>query len=315
VADGEIAKPDRKMKKIIPLISAGITCMVLVLTSCRPASISSVDGLNILASTSFLADIARNVAGDRAQVNFLIPAGADPHEYQPAPSDVARIAESTVLILNGLDYEGFIQPLLDNAGGERLIITASTGLQPRPLEEAPGVGSTDPHMWLDPNRVIRYVENIRDGLTRADAQGAEVYKANAEAYIVQLRELDAWIVGQVNTIPAEHRLLVTNHEAVGYFADRYGFIVVATVIPAMSTDAGTSARELAAVIDQIKAGGAPAIFLGEVENPDLANQIAAETGVMVVDDLYLESLSDGAPAGTYIDMMKHNVTRIVGALK
>jgi len=303
------------MKKIISSIVAGMTCTVLFLTSCGPAPKSSPDGLKVLASTTFLADIARNVAGDRAQVSFLIPAGADPHEYQPAPSDVARITASNVLILNGLEYESFINPLLENAGGARLMITASTGLEPRQLEEQPGVMAADPHMWLDTNRVIKYVENIRDGLTKADAAGADVYKANAEAYTVQLKDLDAWIAEQVHTIPAEHRSLVTNHEAMGYFADRYGFTIAATVIPSVSTDAGASAKELAAVIDQIKASGAPAIFLGEVENPDLANQIAAETGVKVVDDLYLESLSDGAPAGTYIDMMKYNVTRIVDALK
>ena len=119
----------------------------------------------------------------------------------------------------------------------------------------------------------------------------------------------------MNTIPAERRLLVTNHEATGYFAERYGFQIVGTVIPSFSTEAGTSAKEMSALIEQIKAAGAPAIFLGEVENPNLANQIADETGVKVVDDLHLESLTDGAPAATYIDMMKHNVSRIVEALQ
>jgi ABC-type Zn uptake system ZnuABC Zn-binding protein ZnuA len=162
---------------------------------------------------------------------------------------------------------------------------------------------------------VTYVKNIRDGLIQIDSDGAEIYKANAEAYIAQLKELDKWIVEQVKTIPAERRLLVTNHEAVEYFAERYGFKVVGAVIPSLSTDAGTSAKEMAALIEQVKAAGAPAIFLGEVENPDLANQIASETNVKVVDDLYFESLTDGAPAATYINMMKHNVTRIVDALK
>ena len=170
-------------------------------------------------------------------------------------------------------------------------------------------------MWLDPNLVVTYVENIRDGLIQIDVEGTQIYKANADAYIVQLKDLDRWIVEQVNTIPVERRLLVTNHEAVGYFAERYGFEVVGAVIPSMSTDAGTSAKGLAALIEQVKAAGAPAIFLGEVENPDLANQIAEEINVKVVDNLYLESLTDGTPAATYIDMMKHNVNQIVEALK
>jgi ABC-type Zn uptake system ZnuABC Zn-binding protein ZnuA len=170
-------------------------------------------------------------------------------------------------------------------------------------------------MWLDPNRVLTYVENIRDGLTHFDPGGASVYQSNAEAYIAELTALDAWIVEQVSQIPAEQRLLVTNHEALGYFADRYGFTVIGAVVPGVSSDASTSAAQMVELIDLIKSSGAPAIFLDEVENPSLAHQIADETGVKVIEDLHLESLTDGAPAGTYIDMIKHNVTLIVKALK
>lgn len=301
------------MKKIINSIIVLTILAALFLTACGSATTNSDGALRVLTSTNFLADITQNIAGDRIQVESLLPFGADPHAYQAAPSDVAKITKSDLLILNGLEYELFVKSLLENAGGERLIIEASAGLSPR--EDAGNEHGVDPHMWLDPNRVITYVENIRAGLIQVDAQGAETYNTNADAYINQLKELDAWIVEQVNTIPAERRLLVTNHEATGYFAERYGFEVVGTVIPSLSTDAGTSAKEMAALIEQIKASGAPAIFLGEVENPDLANQIADETGVKVVDDLYLESLTDGPPAATYIEMMKHNVMRIVEALK
>ena len=314
------------MKKIINSIIALTALASLFLTGCGSAPKSSDSALKVLASTSFMADIAQNVAGDRVKVDSLLPIGTDPHAYQAAPSDVAKIAESNLVILNGVEYEHFIESLLENAGGERLVVEAATGLEPRTAPEeahadeaAPADGHAheagDPHMWLDPNLVVTYVENIRAGLTEVDPAGAETYKANADAYVAQLKDLDKWIVEQVNTIPAERRLLVTNHEAVGYFAERYGFEVVGAVIPSLSTDAGTSAKELAALIEVIKTSGAPAIFLGEVENPDLANQIAAETDVKVVDNLYLESLTDGAPAATYIEMMKHNVNQIVEALK
>ena len=312
------------MKKIINTIIVTFTLSALFLTGCGSASQSSDNTVRVLTSTTFLADITQNVAGDRLTVDSLLPIGADPHAYQAAPSDVAKISESNLLILNGVEYEHFIEPLLENAGGERIIVEATTGLEPHPAEEhadeaAADAGheheAGDPHMWLDPNLVITYVENIRDGLIDADPEGAETYKTNADAYIAQLKDLDKWIVEQVDTIPAERRLLVTNHEAVGYFAERYGFEVVGAVIPSLSTDAGTSAKEMSALIEQIKASGAPAIFLGEVENADLANQIAEEAGVKVVDNLYLESLTDGAPAATYIDMMKHNVTEIVNGLK
>jgi ABC-type Zn uptake system ZnuABC Zn-binding protein ZnuA len=283
--------------------------------------------IQVLASTTFLANITQNVAGDRVKVGSLLPFGADPHTYQAVPSDVTTITESNVLILNGVDYEHFIDPLLENADGERLVITASDGIEPHQMqehegeehaeegEEEHGHEAGDPHMWLDPNLVITYVENIRDGLSEADPEGAEAYAANADAYIAQLKDLDTFIKEQVESIPAERRLLVTNHEAMGYFAERYGFEIVHTILPSSSSDASASAQEIASVIEAIKASGAPAIFLDEVENPALAEQIASETGVKVVDTLHLETLTDGEPAPTYIEMMKYNVTQIVEALK
>jgi len=302
------------MKRISNFALTALMLSALFLTACGSAPQNTDGGLRVLASTTILADIARNVAGDRVRVDSLLPFGADPHAYQAAPSDVARIADSDVLILNGIEYERFIKPLLQNAGGERLIITASDGLDLRSLEEN-GARIGDPHMWLDPTRVVKYAENIRDGLIQADPNGAGTYSANARAYIGQLNDLDTWIMDQVSTIPVERRLLVTNHEALGYFSARYGFTVVGTVLPSLSSDASTSAREMAALIEEVKTKQAPAIFLAALENPKLADQIAAETGAKVVSDLYLESLTDGPPAASYVEMMKYNVARIVDALK
>lgn len=310
------------MKKIFnSMITLGVL-IAFVLTSCGVPPQNEDNPLTVLASVSFLADIARNVAGDRVQVDSLLPVGADPHAYEATPSDIVRISKSTVLILNGLEYEHFVESLLENAGGERLIITASDGLEPHPIdekeaeaEEEHGHEAGDPHMWLDPLLVITYVENIREGLITADPGGAETYKTNAEAYIAELEALDAYIREQVEGIPAERRLLVTNHEALGYFAERYGFEVVDAILPSSSSDASASARDIAATIEAIKSSGAPAIFLDEVENAGLANQISTETGVKVVEGLHLESLTDGAPAGTYIDMMKYNISLLVQALQ
>ncbi|HSL31599.1 MAG TPA: metal ABC transporter substrate-binding protein [Anaerolineales bacterium] len=307
------------MKKIFNSVIALGVLTAFALTSCGVPPQSEGNTLNVLASASFLADIAQNVAGDRVQVDSLLPVGADPHAYEATPSDVVRISESTVLILNGLEYEHFIESLLENAGGERLVITASKGLEGHmeegETEDEHSHGAGDPHMWLDPILVITYVENIRDGLSTADPEGAETYKANAEVYIAELEALDAFIREQVERIPAERRLLVTNHEALGYFAERYGFRVVKTILPGTSSDTSASAREVAATIEAIRSSGAPAIFLDEVENTSLANQISAETGVEVVEGLHLESLTDGAPAGTYIEMMKYNVSLLVRALQ
>ncbi len=321
------------MKKIINSIIVLTLLAVLFLAACGSApsndSAAEGDSINVLTSTTFLADITQNVAGDRLTVDSLLPIGADPHAYQAAPADVAKISESELLILNGVEYEHFIESLLENAGGERIIVEATTGLEVRQIEEHEGEDHAaeaesaeghdheagDPHMWLDPNLVITYVENIRKGLSEADPAGAETYKVNADAYIAQLKDLNKWIVTQVNSIPADRRLLVTNHEAMGYFAERYGFEVTGSVIPSFSSNAAPSAQEIAGLIDEIKKLGAPAIFLDTADNNVLAQQIADETGVMIVDDLHLESLTDGAPAPTYIDMMKHNVSKITEALK
>jgi ABC-type Zn uptake system ZnuABC Zn-binding protein ZnuA len=266
-----------------------------------------------LTSTTFLADIAQNVAGDRVKVESLLPVGSDPHAYQPTPQDVTKIEQSKLLIINGAEYEHFLEGLLESAGGEREVIEASAGLSPR--ADAESEHGVDPHLWLDPNHVIVYVENIREGLTHYDPEGAAIFQSNADAYVAQLLDLDVWTSEQVSQIPPERRLLVTNHEALGYFADRYGFTVIGAVVPSVSSAASPSAEEMAELIDQIKSSGSPAIFLDEVENPALAQQIADETGVKVIEDLHLESLTDGPPAETYIDMMKHNVTQIVNALK
>jgi ABC-type Zn uptake system ZnuABC Zn-binding protein ZnuA len=306
----------RMMRKII---SVGLL-IVLLLSACSASprndktGPSATSGLHVLAAESFLADIAQNVAGSRLTVEALIPVDVDPHTFQPTPAEVAIVAQADVLILNGAGLETFIAPLLKNVGSGKLVIQASTGLsaQADPQAEHP---QGDPHFWLDPNNVVTYVENIRDGLSQADPGGAQVYAANAAAYIEQLKSLDTWIKGQVSQIPPDSRLMVTDHEEFGYFAERYGFKLVGAVVPSLSSEAQPSAQQMAALIDQIKATGAPAIFLETSANPKLADQVAAETGAKIVADLYTHSLSgpDG-PAPTYIDMIKYDVIQIVDAL-
>ena len=291
----------------------------MFLTACRSKPAGD-QALRVLAVETFLADITQNVAGDRLKVEALMPLGADPHSFEPTPQDVARVAESDVLIVNGAGFEKFLAPLLQNAGGQRLVIEASAGLTPR----VPGTGEGasigddpegDPHFWLNPINTIHYVEIIRDGLSQADPAGKDIYARNAQAYIAKLNDLDAWIAAQTAQIPEERRLLVTNHESFGYFADRYGFRVIGAIIPSVSTSASPSAKQLAALIDQIKASGAPAIFLETGSNPQLAQQIAGETGVQVVTDLYTHSVSAAeGPAPTYLELMRYNTSQIVEAL-
>jgi len=275
--------------------------------------------LDVVATESFLADIAQNVAGERFTVRPLIPPGADPHAFEPTPKDVAAVAGADLVVINGGGLEGPLLDTLKSAGGSAIIVDASAGLTtrtPQPGEPPLAAGQTDPHFWLDPMLVETYVTNIRDAFVEADPAGAAAYEANAAAYTQKLRQLHAWIKAQVAQIPPGDRKLVMNHASHGYFADRYGLQVIGTVIPSVGTSESPTAQQLGDLTAAIRKSGAKAIFVEVDENPQLARQIAAETGVQVVTDLLDHSLTPaGGAAPTYIDMMKYDARRIVEALK
>jgi ABC-type Zn uptake system ZnuABC Zn-binding protein ZnuA len=164
--------------------------------------------------------------------------------------------------------------------------------------------------------VISYVENIRAGLSQADPAGADTYASNARAYVARLNDLDQWITAQVSQVPQARRLLVTNHETFGYFADRYGFAIVGAIVPSVTSNASPSAQELAALAERVRATGAPAVFLETGVNSQLAEQLAQETGIKVVTGLLTHSITAaGGAAPTYLEMMRYNTTTIVTALK
>lgn len=271
--------------------------------------------LQVVATTTIIGDLVRNVAGDRAEVTVLLPPDADPHAFEPRPGDLAAVGRAQVLFKNGAGLEAFLEPVLRSAGGAPLIVECAQGLKLRTMEEG-GQQVADPHLWFDVRNAIHYVERIRDGLIQADPAGHDVYTANAAGYIAQLNDLDAWIVEQVSQVPPEQRKLVTSHDTFGYFAERYGFEVIGALFPASGAEAQPSAQEIAGLIEAIKAAGVKAIFTENTVDPKFAEQIARDAGVKVVTRLYTDSLGGpGSDAETYIDMMKFNVRAIVEALK
>ncbi len=295
----------------------------LALAGCGGESTHKTTGVEVLAAESFLADIAQNVAGERSKVTSLIPVGADPHAYEPTPEDIARIASADLLIVNGGGLESSLTETMKNAAEKTKLVEASSGLHSRPVPahaEHEGAkhahGDVDPHFWLDPTLVESYVTTIRDALIELDPEGAETYKANASRSINSLRELDTWIEKRVATIPPKQRILITNHESAGYFADRYGFTIAGTVIPSVGTGETPSAKQLSALTTTIRTSGAKAIFVESDGNPKLAEQIGEEVGVKVITDLRGHSLTDAdGVAPTYIAMMKHYTDVIVRALQ
>ncbi len=274
--------------------------------------------LRVATTATFLADIAQNVAGDRFVVDSLAPPGSDLHAFEPTPRDVAAVSRSDLFILNGGGLEGPLEDTLRSAATDATFVTAAEGLVPR--EPQPGEPSdgheTDPHFWLDPTRVVTYVENIRDAFVAADPGGAAEYRANAEAYIEQLEALDTWIEAQVSTVPERDRALIMSHVSHGYFADRYGLRIVGALVPSVATGEAPSARHLTDLTETIRSEGVRAVFVELGESPRLARQIAAETGVAVLDGLRSHSLSGPeGEAPTYVDMMRYDTRLIVEGLK
>ena len=305
---------------LFAVLSVVAASAVLGAAGCGAGGAATHGGpVDVVVSESFLADIAQNVAGDRFTVRTLIPPGADPHSFEPTPKDVAAVVGADLVIINGGGLEGPLLDTLKNAGGTATMVDASAGLTtrtPRPGEPPLAAGQTDPHFWLDPVLVETYVANIRDAFAKADPAGAAAYGANAAAYAAKLARLDSWIKAQVAQIPPEERKLVMNHASHGYFADRYGLQVIGTVIPSVGTSESPTARQLGDLTAAIRNSGAKAIFVEVDENPQLARQIAAETGVKVVTNLLDHSLTPaGGFAPTYIDMIKYDARRIVQALK
>lgn len=284
-----------------------------------PDHMERQEELSIIVAESFLADIVQNVAGTQATVQTLVPAGSDPHSFQATPQDLTRIENSHLFVINGGGLEEWLEPLMGD-GFTTTIVVASEGIDPvireHEGEDVHGHEEGDPHFWLDPTLVIVYVKNIQAALTLADPEGESVYADNATDYIDELKLLDEWIKEQIALIPSENRILVTNHESLGYFADRYGFTIAGAVIPSVSSGATSSAAELSELVDTINKYKIKAIFIETGADPTLATQIARETGIAVVDDIYTHSLTpaDGN-APSYLEMMKYNTSRIVDTLK
>jgi ABC-type Zn uptake system ZnuABC Zn-binding protein ZnuA len=363
--------------------------------------------LNVLATTSILADVAQRVAGDRFVVDTLVPRGADTHAYEPTTADIVRVSEADLLLEVGAGYEAFLEPLIDNAEGDFTLVTVNNGVSILGFSgehahgddehdddehddehgddehdddehddehgdehgddehgdhggeaEALGVlgndlvcgvhdddehddeehddeehdddssdddhdeheghdedAECDPHTWLDVRNVMTWTQNIAAAFSEADPANAGAYQANAEAYLAELEALDAELTAMVEAVPAENRVLVTNHEFLGYFAARYGFEVVGTVLPSITTDVEPDPQSLAELVETVRDESAMAVFAEVSANPQLAEVVAAEAGVPVVADLYSESLSEvGGPADSYLAFMRHNVGRIVAVL-
>jgi zinc/manganese transport system substrate-binding protein/manganese/iron transport system substrate-binding protein len=279
--------------------------LVLLLAAAPLAACGAVGGGSpqVLTTTTILADMAKQVAGERTTVGSIVPAGAHVEEYEPRPDDAKRMSAARLVLTNGLDLDKWVEPLLRNAKTGTPVVTVTDGL--------PAIDG-NPHMWFDPSLARRYVDRIRDALVALDPAGKDTYTSNAKAYSDQLVSLEAELKGKVATLPADRRKLVTSHDAFPYLAKAFGFEIVGFALP--EPGKMPSAGELADLIDKVKAAKVPAIFSEAGVSPQLAETIAKETGAKVVTDLPTDSLLD-KPADSYVGLMRVVVDKIVTALK
>ena len=283
-------------------------CLTLLVLATFVAPVHAQSPLKVVASFSILGDFVKSVGGDRVEVTTLVGPDGDVHVYTPTPSDVRKIADAKLLVINGFGLEGWLPRLLQAAGGKASIVTATDGIAPLRLGS-----DADPHAWQSVANAEKYVANIRDALASADPADADVFRRNAQTYLAKLEALDGEVRQAVGQIPESRRKVISTHDAFGYFAARYGIAFIAPV--GVSTEAEPSARDIAKIVAQVRAEHIPAVFLERIGDPRLMRRISAETGARIGGALYSDSLSDEkGEAPTYIDMVRHNIRTLTSAL-
>jgi zinc/manganese transport system substrate-binding protein len=300
------------------LLATAAAAALLPLAPLRRAG--AAEPLRVVASFSILADMVRVVGGEGVTVDTLVGPDGDAHVFQPSPADARRVAGAQVVVVVGLGFEGWMSRLVRSAAYKGPVVTASQGIQTRRMPEAKGHGhghshahDVDPHLWHDPRRTQRMVRTIADALAKADPARAAAFKANADAYVSELDALDRWAEARFAAVPRDQRRIVTSHDSFGYLAERYGLTVLSP--QGVSTEAEATAQQVAQLIRQVRDRQVRAIFVENVTNPRLIEQIASETGAVVGGRLYSDALSGPAGAApTYLALMRHNITTIADAI-
>lgn len=282
--------------------------------------------LKVVASFSILGDMVREVGGDAVSITTLVGPDGDAHVYQPSPADAKAVAEAEVVILNGLGFEPWGDKLLKASGTKAAVAKAAQGVKPRQMEAEEEHGNdhgkdghghggkvTDPHAWQDLANGKLYVANIAKALAAARPADASAIQARADAYAKRLADLDAWVRSELGAIPKANRKIITGHDAFGYFGKAYGVTFLAPV--GISTEAEPTPKDVAKLVRQMKAERVKAVFIENMSDPRLVEQLAKDAGGVVGGTLYADALSAGdGPAATYEAMFRHNVTALKAAL-
>jgi len=289
--------------RALPLL---LVALAFAVASCGDDASSSSSEVSAVATTTQVADLVGEVGGGRVSVERILEPNSDPHSYEPRPSDAAAIAEADVVFRSGGDLDEWLGDLIENAGGD-----ATTA----DLSEAVETRDGDPHWWQDPRNAVAAVSAIEAALTEADPGGRARYRANASAYTAKLRRLDRSVADCIGRVPSPQRRLVTTHDALGYYADRYGLTVVGALIPSQSTAAQPSAGDVEALADQIERLDVKALFPESSLDPKLEQAVSRETGARVGRALWADTLGEpGSTGETYVESIQSNTEAIVDGL-
>ena len=286
-------------------------------------SAASAEGLKVVASFSIIGDFARNVGGERIELTTLVGPDGDAHVYEPKPADASAVGQAQVVLVNGLGFEGFLSRLVEASGTKAAVVELTKGIEPLKMAEEDGHGENheehhhhgenDPHAFQSIANAKVYVKNVADAFCAADSAGCDIYRSNAAAYTAKLDAAETEVKAAIASIPQDKRVIITPHDAFAYFEHAYGLTFLAP--EGISTEAEASAADVAKLIRQVREDKASAILLENITNPRLVEQIASETGLKIGGTLYSDALSrpEGG-AATYIDLMRHNVSTIKGAI-
>lgn len=300
------------------LLLAALVAVVTAASACENSNPESSNAVVSVVTTNNIAeDWVRRIGGNRVEVLSLVPPGADPHTFQPGARDMTRLADADVVFSIGLGLEKrWLKDMLNtDSSNSGLIIALGDAIGPI-NKESRTTEVLDPHFWFDPLRVKLAISEIALALTALDPPGAETYRDNSITYLLELDELHAWAQATLNTVPADRRVLITSHDTLGYFALRYGYQIIGTIIPEITTGTEISAKNLTELIDTVIKQGVPAIFVENTTNDRMATRVAEEADVVAISRMYTGSLSrHGEGADTYVNMMRSNVTTIAEALR
>lgn len=292
----------------------------LLLLALFPFSAVAQHKIKVVVSFSILADLVKNVGGNHVSITTLVGSNANTHTYEPAPRDAQALKNADIIFINGLHLEGFIDRLITASGTKALLVETSANILPLKMknQEHNSVqyhhhNNIDPHAWQTIPNVEIYIKNITAAFCKIDQQSCLSYSQNAETYLQKLKNTQEKLKKKIATIPEDQRIIITSHDAFGYFAQEYGFTILAP--QSGSTESEATAANVAKLIQQIKTNKATALFVENISNPRLIKQIAKETGLKIGGTLYSDALSsENGPAATYLDMIEHNVNTIINAI-